>query len=413
MTEQVKVFLSYRRADTQHVAGRAADRLGDRYELFMDMDTIPPGVDFTDYVRRAVGNCDVLLAFIGEQWLTLTDRTGRRRIDDPQDWVVQEISAALQRGLRVIPVLVEGAEMPAAAELPGPLSPLVNRQALPLRHSSFSADLTRLMAGIDHAGAEHRAALAAQAAPAAPAAYAPQPPTTSEHGRFADRWDRSAGPAVAPISITIPEPKPRRRGLIIGALVIMVAAVLGVVIAIARPFDSLGGPGTQSTTGGAGTSTQPASTRPSVTPAKTVSELRAHVPAGFRQTCATLSPDPAVLRTGLVVAVQCAPARGAQGGRAPEYTFYFQYSTGDAATAAFRGYYASGNAPEADCTAGPGERRYQRADGSGILRCYQDADGYRVFAWTNQDLGILASVADRTMSYPDLVAWWEAAGPIR
>jgi hypothetical protein len=86
MTEQVKVFLSYRRADTQHVAGRAADRLGDRYELFMDMDTIPPGVDFTDYVRRAVGNCDVLLAFIGEQWLTLTDRTGGRRIDDPQDW---------------------------------------------------------------------------------------------------------------------------------------------------------------------------------------------------------------------------------------------------------------------------------------------------------------------------------------
>jgi hypothetical protein len=417
MAEQVKVFLSYRRADTQHVAGRAADRLGDRYELFMDMDTIPPGVDFTDYVRRAVGNCDVLLAFIGEQWLTQTDRTGRRRIDDPQDWVVQEISAALQRGLRVIPVLVEGAEMPAAYELPGPLAPLVNRQALPLRHSSFSADLTRLMAGIDHAGAEHRAALAAQAAPALTAPHTMEPATTAEHGRFAERWDQSPGPAVAPISISIPEAKPRRRRLIIGTLVIMIAAVLGAVIAIARPFDFFEGAGTQGTTGGgagSGASTPPASTtRPTVTPAKTVSELRAHVPATFRQTCGTLSPEPAVLRAGLVVAVQCAPAQGKQGSRTPEYTFYFQYSTADAATAAFRGYYASGNAPVADCTAGPGERPYQRPDGSGILRCYQDADGYRVFAWTNDDLGILASVADRTMSYPELATWWEAAGPIR
>ena len=347
----------------------------------------------------------------------MSDRTGRRRIDDPQDWVVQEISAALQRGLRVIPVLVEGAEMPVASELPGPLAPLVNRQALPLRHSSFSADLTRLMAGIDHAGAEHRAALAAQAGPAVPAANPAQQAVTPEQGRFAERWDRSAAPAVTPISISIPEARPRRRRLIIGLLVIMVAAVLGAVIAITRPFGYLGGTsGTQSSSGGpsrASASTAPSSSRPSVAPAKTVSELRARVPAGFRQTCGTLSPDPAVLRAGLVVAVQCAPARGKQGGRTPEYTFYFQYSNADTATAAFRGYYASGNAPEADCTAGPGERRYQRADGSGIVRCYQDADSYRVFAWTNDDFGILASVADRTMSYSELAAWWEAAGPIR
>jgi hypothetical protein len=119
------------------------------------------------------------------------------------------------------------------------------------------------------------------------------------------------------------------------------------------------------------------------------------------------------LRAGLVVAVQCAPAHGTQGGRTPEYTFYLQYSSTDTALAAFRGYYASGNASVADCTAGPGERPYQRPDGSGILRCYQDADGYRVFAWTNDDLGILASVADRTMSYAELAAWWERAGPIR
>jgi hypothetical protein len=357
------------------------------------------------------------LAFIGDQWLTLTDRTGRRRIDDPQDWVVQEISAALQRGLRVIPVLVEGAEMPAGAELPSLLAPLVNRQALPLRHSSFSADMTRLMAGIDHAGADHRAALAAQAAPATPGAHITEPTTSTEHGRFAERWDRSAAPEVAPISISIPESKPRRRSLIIGVLVIMVAAVLGAVIALARPFDSRGGTaGAPSTAGGPGSSasTPPVSTpQPSVMPARTVSELRAHVPAAFRQTCGTLAPDPAVLRAGLIVAVQCVPAQGAQAGRTPEYAFYFQYSSAVTATAAFRGYYASGDAAETDCTAGPGERPYRRAHGGGILRCYQDAEGYRVFAWTHDDLGILASVADRTMSYLELAAWWEAAGPIR
>jgi hypothetical protein len=114
----------------------------------------------------------------------------------------------------------------------------------------------------------------------------------------------------------------------------MVAAVLGAVIAITRPFHSFGGTGgTQSTTGGASrpsASTAPSTSRPSMTPAKTV--LQAHVPAGFRQTCGTLSPDPAVLRAGLVVAVQCAPAQGKQGARTPEYTFYFQYSTADSST---------------------------------------------------------------------------------
>ena len=91
----VRVFLSYRRADTQHVAGRAGDKLQDLFELFMDIDTIPPGVDFADYVRRAVGSCDVLLAFIGDHWLKLTDDGGRRRIDDPIDWVAEEIRVAL------------------------------------------------------------------------------------------------------------------------------------------------------------------------------------------------------------------------------------------------------------------------------------------------------------------------------
>ena len=128
MPDKVKVFLSYRRADTQHVAGRAGDRLSEMFDLFMDIDTIPPGVDFTDYVRRAVGSCDVLLAFIGDQWVKLTDEQGRRRIDDPNDFVAEEIQVALTRDVRVIPVLVEGATLPLpeqrpAAQVPAARSP--------------------------------------------------------------------------------------------------------------------------------------------------------------------------------------------------------------------------------------------------------------------------------------------------
>ena len=232
MTDRVKVFLSYRRADTQHVAGRVGDRLGEQFELFMDIDTIPPGVDFTDYVRRAVGSCDVLLAFIGDRWVSLTDDQGRRRIDDPTDWVVEEISVALKRGVRVIPVLVENAMMPTAAELPESLQALVNRQALPLRHSSFSADMARLIAGIEHAGARRPPSPALATAGPAPV----EPPAAEQ---FADRWDSGQPHAATPASLPlrIPNQAPPRRRLIIGIAIIVVAALIGAVIAIARPFD--------------------------------------------------------------------------------------------------------------------------------------------------------------------------------
>jgi TIR domain len=414
VTGRVKVFLSYRRADTQHVAGRAADRLADRFELFMDMDTIPPGVDFTDYVRRAVGNCDVLLAFIGERWLSMTDSTGRRRIDDPQDWVVQEITAALHRGVPVIPVLVDDATMPSRYELPEALAALANRQAVPLRYGSFSADLTRLMAGIDHAGADHPAVPPQPVALSAIGEGTMQSPAGAEP--FAERWERTAHPAAPPIAITIPEAKPRKRlGLVIGLLVIVIAAVLGVVLAIfvVNPGNGRGAAGTSAMTASGRSSAAASTPRPKLTPATTAEQLRHHVPAGYRETCSALVPDPAALRAGLRIAVQCVPGHGSAAGRAPEYSFYFQYGTVDAATAAFRGYYAAGKAPEGDCTAGPAEQSYSRGGGSGTLRCYTDSDGYRVFAWTTDELGILASVADRSMSYAELAAWWRDAGPNR
>ena len=140
-----RVFLCYRREDTRHLAGRLADRLTQHFgEVFMDIDDIEPGTDFTTAIRDAVGECDVLLALIGPQWLNAQDKKGKRRLDNPADWIVEEIRVALERDIRVIPVLVDSAVMPDREELPTSLSLLANRHAVTLRHESFAVDVAAL-----------------------------------------------------------------------------------------------------------------------------------------------------------------------------------------------------------------------------------------------------------------------------
>ena len=100
-------------------------------------------------VRAAVDKSDVLVAVIGLRWLTLTAANGGRRIDQPGDWVAEEIGTALRRGTLVIPVLVDGAQMPSRDELPPALADLANRQALKIAHESFAADSRRLIETIE------------------------------------------------------------------------------------------------------------------------------------------------------------------------------------------------------------------------------------------------------------------------
>ncbi len=141
------VFISYRRDDTAGEAGRLAEHLARRFgthRVFIDIDTIAPGTDFTAALDRALTGTAVVLVVIGRQWLTAVDARGRRRLDDEDDFVRREVGTALERGARVVPVLVQNVSMPAAADLPAALTPLAARQAMAIQHEEFSADAQRL-----------------------------------------------------------------------------------------------------------------------------------------------------------------------------------------------------------------------------------------------------------------------------
>jgi glycerophosphoryl diester phosphodiesterase len=145
--EAGRVFISYRRQDTAWPARQLYDVLvaelgADR--VFKDVDNIEPGDDFVERIQSAVGSCEVLLALIGPQWLTVTDANGLRRLDDPQDFVRIEVETALTRDdVRVIPILVDNARMPSPQELPSGLARLTRRQAVEINPVNF--DTRRLL----------------------------------------------------------------------------------------------------------------------------------------------------------------------------------------------------------------------------------------------------------------------------
>jgi hypothetical protein len=144
---RAKVFISYRRDDSAPFAGRLYDRLTDvigQENIFMDVDSISLGLDFAEVIRTAVTSCDVMLAIIGPAWATISE-DGRRRLDDPDDFVRLEVETALERGIRVVPILVDGAELPEREELPTTLQPLVRRQTLRLTHDQFRLETQRLL----------------------------------------------------------------------------------------------------------------------------------------------------------------------------------------------------------------------------------------------------------------------------
>ena len=142
------VFISYRRGD---VDGQARALVGDssnhvgRDNVFIDVDSIAPGRDFRQVLKERLGTCDMVLALIGQQWLDAKDQAGRRRLEDPGDFVRQEVAAALKRGIPVTPILLEDADMPTADWLPDEIKDLAYRNAFTLSHARWESDVEELI----------------------------------------------------------------------------------------------------------------------------------------------------------------------------------------------------------------------------------------------------------------------------
>lgn len=144
-----KIFISYRVRDTQAATGRLVDALKQHFDddqIFMDIDKIEPGLDFTEVISNSLDNCDVLLAIIGPDWMALNKDKNTYRINEDNDWVRIEIATALKRNIRVVPVLLEGGVMPEEDLLTDDLKPLLRRQSYEISNKRWKYDSDELIA---------------------------------------------------------------------------------------------------------------------------------------------------------------------------------------------------------------------------------------------------------------------------
>jgi hypothetical protein len=144
------IFISYRRDDssghTLAVHEKLKTALGDE-NVFMDVDDIPHGANFAKHIEKVLSKADTVLVMIGPAWLEISNTQGRR-LDDPDDFVRMEVATALEKNLRVIPVLLRGAEMPTAEHLPDVLQALSMRNAIRIYDDQFDASIEKLMASV-------------------------------------------------------------------------------------------------------------------------------------------------------------------------------------------------------------------------------------------------------------------------
>jgi serine/threonine protein kinase/tetratricopeptide (TPR) repeat protein len=146
-----RIFISYRHVDSAGHAGHIHEKLATHFgrdRIFMDVDNLPPGMRFDQHIQEVLGSCSVLLAIIGRYWLTLSN-DGNGAFDAPQGWMRTELATALKLGVPIVPVLVHGAEMPRAEQLPEELVNLVYWQAVEIRDKNFQYDVEQLIKAIN------------------------------------------------------------------------------------------------------------------------------------------------------------------------------------------------------------------------------------------------------------------------
>jgi hypothetical protein len=282
------IFISYRRVGALVHARALFERLRNEFGpngVFIDLEGIEYGVDFIEILNEQLNGCQAMLALIDPQWATATDRQGRRRIDREYDYVRTEIVTALSRGIRTVPVLIDGAEMPDPEDLPEPLRPLTRRNALILDFNRFDAEVARLISAIHRIlntpvvavpspqgqqtkpvaahteSSEHRTTPPPNDGPRVsegkrlsdavrPAVATPEPGPTPSNSKAETVITRTAStlpnaPAAPngdiPIKPTPPETKaPRSRALVVTQWAIAVVVVLTIIIRIfsSQPAES-------------------------------------------------------------------------------------------------------------------------------------------------------------------------------
>ncbi len=234
-----KIFISYRRDDSSGYAGRLYDRLSQHFginQVFMDVDHIEPGEDFAEIINQAVGSCSILLALIGRSWITAADKNGARRLDDPEDFVRLEITSAISSNVRVMPLLVDGASMPLAHQLPEALTLLARRQAAELSNTRFHQDVDRLIENIEKALVVKSAAPLASSQPLSPTQEI-RPPTQDDKQTEPVELPDVEQPAQQPRTLLELSPKRNVQKLLITAvsLFLLFAAGLWYWDAFHRP----------------------------------------------------------------------------------------------------------------------------------------------------------------------------------
>ncbi|PJF29063.1 MAG: hypothetical protein CUN52_10290 [Phototrophicales bacterium] len=145
----VRIFISYRRDDSEGETGRLHDHLCNGHfsedDLFLDVEDVGTGVNFKDAVDRAINQCTVMLVMIGTNWEASVDAKGARRLDNPDDMVRHEIRSAIEQQKQIIPILVRGAKMPKVGQLPDDIQALAYQNAIEVRHAHFKHDVEGLV----------------------------------------------------------------------------------------------------------------------------------------------------------------------------------------------------------------------------------------------------------------------------
>jgi hypothetical protein len=376
-----RIFLNYRREDTRGYAGRLYDRLTSRFredQIFRDIDAIPPGIDYMEYVDQVVGQCDVMLVLIGETWISVKDGRGRRRLEDPRDLVRLEIAAALERNIPVVPVLIQGARMPTEEDLPEHIEGLARRNALEMSDSHWNHDWERLTRALDQ--------LASRQVPN------PYPRGQGSPGGrpTPELAELPHGGSGIPESDTA-----RRRWPIARPVVVALAAILPLVLFLTAGYLVRRDTGTSSTPTSLSATTTSHSMKPSLAfPNNSERQLLKYIPPRIRPDCDRASqPLPHA-----VAAVRCT------GNNLPSVQYNLFHSN-DAMYRLFNSRIKAVGAHTGSCKTTAANKHIDKVIHDGVtvgsLLCYE-RQGEARLEWTNKVIHVYTHTSSRSMNTHDM-----------